>query len=234
MTARNTTKPRAIKRASVGNSYIRRDRAAWKVSGTPEKSTHERLCSAWFDYHVRRAVDRFILSGAHDKKALAGCLNAIVQAAFHILLARNGAEVAAARNIHSTGVVRRARLWDTNGRGARLATARRCELGRSMILGDAAAEQVARFELTVEMSVFQIHRLRARPDVVDEILAAFEPAVPLNLDYRLYLAAHADERAFRLAGNSQSSKTKKPAGSDSGPGRFPLLGITTALGAETR
>jgi hypothetical protein len=76
------------------------------------------------------------------------------------------------------------------------------------------------------MTVAQLHDLRARPDVLEQILSAFESAVPLNLDYHLKLSVRDQDRTFRLV------TTKKPAEPLSGSGRLPLLGITTALGAD--
>jgi hypothetical protein len=231
MADRTTKRSRSIDRKSIGDSYLRRDYRDFLKTGDAGPTLEQQLGIAFFHYMAKRTIDKYILSGARDVDSMADCLNTIVQLAFNILVARNRREALTARELLSTGRVSYTRAWDSNGRGGRLGTERRCELGRSLILGDAAAELAARFDLTVEMTVAQLYDLRSRPDILDEILTAFESAVPLNLDYRLYLSVVAEDRTFRLVPRSKSSQTKKPAESLSGPDRLPLLGIATELGS---
>jgi len=231
MTVRATKRSREIDRKSIGNSYLRRDYQDFIEAEKQEISPARQLCFTFFHYMAKRTIDKYILSGAHDVRSQADCLNTIVQLAFNIILARNKTESLTAREILSTGKVSYARVWDTNGHGARLGSDRRCSLGQTFILGDAAAELAARFDVTVELTVLQLYDLRARPDVLDQILATFESAVPLNLDYRLGLSVRNEDRTFRLVSQTKSSQMKKPAEPLSESGRLPLLGITTALGA---
>ncbi len=230
MTVGTKKRSREIDRKSLGNSYLRRDYLVFTAAEKQENSPATQLCFTFFHYLAKRTIDKYILSGAHAVSSQADCLNTIVQLAFNVMLARNKAESLTAREILSTGKVSHARAWDTNGHGARLGSQRRCALGQKFILGDAAAELAARFDLTVELTVKQLYDLRARPDVLDQILTAFESAVPLNLDYRLSLSVCLRDRTFRLVPTTKSSQMKKPAEPLSGSGRLPLLGITTALG----
>jgi hypothetical protein len=86
---------------SIGNSYLRREFQDFTAAEQQDDCPRKRLGITFFRYMVKKTIDNFILSGAHDVGAQADCLNTIVQLAFNILLARDKKEAKTARGIRT-------------------------------------------------------------------------------------------------------------------------------------
>jgi hypothetical protein len=211
-----------VERASIGDAYLLNEYRQHVDGGEREAAPELQLGYAYYRYLIKRLVDQFVLSGANDTTSQTAVLNTIAQLAFKVLLAGSKAEVRDAESILSTGRLRESPA-PRGGGGSVLGRAGRCEVGKSLMLGDGAAEATPRFDVTVSLTAAQLKQLRARPDVLRRMLDAFGAAVPLHIDYRVYFSVTLADRTFRLV-----PLGKKPK---SGDDHLPLLGITTALGA---
>lgn len=183
--------------------------------GADETSPEDELISSYFDYHVTRLINLYLLSPASGRDDLESLLEMIVRLAFRIMVARDLDEVKACEQIRAHTVLGRVAVDDVKGAHFELGREGKSESGRNMILGASTSEEVPRLELTVEISLRQLTALRSRPNVVRTIMNALEDAVPLNLDYTLGFRVRLEDCSFRLAAADRS----------------PMLGITTALGA---
>jgi hypothetical protein len=215
-------KAAVVERASIGDAYLRYEYKQYLDGKERETPPALQLGYVYFRYLVKRLVDQFVLSGANDISSQTAVLNTIIQLAFKTLLADGKSEVLDADSIRSTGRLRESPAPRGGGLSA-LGRVGRCEVGQSLMLGDGAAEATPRFDVTVELTVAQFKRLRARPDVLRQILDAFDSAVPLHIDYRIYCSVTLPDRSFRL------TRPGKTTGRDDE--LLPLLGITTELGA---
>ena len=222
-TAGKNTKARRIERGSVGDDYLRREydafrRSAGERSEEPESSPEARLARACFDYLVRRLIDQYVASGSGGLAGLRETTDRLARTAFEILLAADREQVKAVEAIGTTLVIGFAHERDRAGVGASLGGKGRCEMGRTMIVGETSAEEVPRLDCTIGISAAQLRDLRSHPDAMEALLDAFDRLVPLHMDYRLYFSVSPQDRAFRLGA--------------SGAEGAPLLGITTALGVQ--
>jgi hypothetical protein len=230
-TAGKNTKGRRIERGSVGDEYLRREYDAFRCSAVERSERGERseepqsslpaelarLARACFDYLVRRLIDQYVASGSGGLGGLKETTDRLARTAFEILLAADREQVKAVEAIGTTLVIGFAHERDRAGAGASLGAKGRCEMGRTMIVGETSAEEVPRLDCTIGISAAQLRALRSHPDALEALLDAFDRLVPLHMDYQLYFSVSPQDRAFRLGA--------------SGAEGAPLLGITTALGA---
>jgi len=230
-TAGKKTKARRIERGSVGNDYLRREYDAFRRLAIersergergeePESSLQARLARACFDYLVRRLIDQYVASGSGGLGGLRETTDRLARTAFEILLAADREQVKAVEAIGTTLVIGFGHERDRAGAGASLGAKGRCEMGRTMIVGETSAEEVPRLDCTIGISAAQLRDLRSHPDALEALLDAFDRLVPLHMDYRLYFSVSPQDRAFRLGASGV------------GVEGAPLLGITTALGVQ--
>ena len=218
-----TAKRYSYERGAIAHEYLRREYARYLSSREQAvPGTADKLLDAYFDYHVTRLINLYIVSGSVDKTSLTTLLTTIVRIAFKIFLSKDKEEVRATGEIKGRAVVRHRTPSTSESPSARVGVGGSCEPGASLILGASAAEAVSRLDITLTTSINQHLLLRGHPRVFERIMEAFDRAVPLNLDYRIILAVREEDRTFKLP--PARAKTASAAAS------APLLGITSALG----
>lgn len=223
MNAKQQAKRYAYARGAVADELLRRGLAAHLVeTALQDPSPADKLLTSYFDYHVSRLINLYVVSGSVDLESLSGMLTTITQVAFQVLLSKDKAERRASGEIQGKTVLYRHGATASELPAARLGVPGSCEAGNNMILGALSAEEVACVELTITTSVEQFMLLRANPKVLVRILDALESAIPLNLDFRLKFSVREEDRSFRLSSSKTSKTTTATA---------PLLGITSALNA---
>lgn len=219
-----TAKRYSYDRGGVAHEYLRREYARYLSSREQAvPGAADKLLDAYFDYHVTRLVNLYIVSGSVDIKSLTMVLTTIVRVAFKIYLSKNKDEVRATGEIKGRAVVTHRTPSTSESPSARVGVGGSCEPGTSLILGASAAEAVGRLDVTLTTSINQHLLLRDHQRVFERIMDAFERAVPLNLDYRVILAVREEDRTFKLP----PARTKTVAAAAAS---VPLLGITSALG----
>jgi hypothetical protein len=201
-------------RGDVEIGYLHREYEAYLArQSAGEASPEDEMVGAYFDYHVTRLINLYVLSRASSLDDLESLLQMIVRLAFKIMVARGLDEIKACDQIRADTYLEHIAVADMTGAHFELGREGQSESGRNMVLGSSTSEEIARLELTVEISLRQLTALRSNPNVLRCILGALEDAVPLNLDYTLGFRVRSEDCSFRLAVADRS----------------PMLGITTAL-----
>jgi hypothetical protein len=180
---------------------------------TGEPNPEDELIHAYFDYHVTRLINLYLLSRSSGLDDLTSMLEMIIRLAFKIMLARGRDELKACDDIRVDSLLGHVAIEDSKGAHFTLGNKGESEPGFNMILGASTSEEIPRLEMTVEVSSRQLEALRSHPEVLRHVMNNLEDAVPLNLDYSLGFRVTSEDCSFRLAA-----------------ARPPMLGITTALG----
>lgn len=219
MEATETNKHRSYDRGSLGDGYLRREFGDYLASGgSDESSAGDTAVAAYFDYHVSRLVNLFVISGSTDMKSLVTMLTTIVQTAFQVFLSEGRKGLRESECISGAGRVFYRPVASAPSTVAELGGLGSGRPGVDMITGTESAEAVPCLEASFGLSAVQLESLRAHPRVLRHLMNALEGAVPLNLDYRVVFSVDKSDHSFRLSRNEKT-------------GSSPFLGITSSLGS---
>jgi hypothetical protein len=211
-----------IARGRYGNAYLqKRYLAALGEFPSSSRSDSDEALTAYYLYLCKRKLRLVYLSSAYGLRGIeayagyaAGVIFRLMGQGFSRQEGAPGIPRARASCSHEN-VFSEPMAGFTCGRSGR------DRLASESVLGTAAAAKVPVLDLTLVIHLAEWELLMASASVLVDLMTALDLAVPLNMNFRVYLALYSKDRTSRIEGVCGPDEFEAPSS---------LLGVSLALG----